>query len=69
MSKEKTFVLKFTGDVSARRLEDALYHGLERNEEEWEKFSITEQAPKVRRVRHATALKPYRTENDDHIIA
>ncbi|HDR4868879.1 TPA: hypothetical protein QCR55_005368 [Bacillus cereus] len=44
MSKEKTFVIKFTGDVSARRLEDALYHGLERNEEAWEKFSIEEVA-------------------------
>ncbi|MGQ0417119.1 hypothetical protein [Escherichia coli] len=44
MSKEKTFVIKFTGDVSTRRLEDALYHGLERNEEAWEKFSIEEVA-------------------------
>ncbi|MEK4697817.1 hypothetical protein MKX31_28215 [Bacillus sp. FSL M8-0063] len=26
----KTFVITFKGDVSARRLEDALYHGLER---------------------------------------
>ncbi|PEF88559.1 hypothetical protein CN939_19550 [Bacillus thuringiensis] len=65
----KTFTLTITGDVSAGRLEDALYVGLERNEENWRKFSIKEQAPKVRRVRHAAATKPYKTENDDHIIA
>ncbi|MEI5921078.1 hypothetical protein WBU96_28500 [Bacillus albus] len=38
----KTYILTFTGDVSADRLEAALYHGLERNEEEWKTFSIKE---------------------------
>lgn len=38
----KTFVITLKGDVSARRLEDALYHGLERNEETWRSFSIKE---------------------------
>ncbi|EJP81114.1 hypothetical protein [Bacillus cereus] len=42
MSKVRTFTLQLVGDVSAGRLEDALYVGLERNEEEWKTFSIKE---------------------------
>lgn len=42
MSNTKVFTLTITGDVSAGRLEDALYVGLERNEEEWQTFSIKE---------------------------
>ncbi|MED3182020.1 hypothetical protein P4305_18620 [Bacillus thuringiensis] len=55
--KAKTFVLTITGDVSAGRLEDALYVGLERNEETWRKFSITEHVPKAIEI-----------DGEDHII-
>ncbi|MED2788279.1 hypothetical protein P4261_28175 [Bacillus thuringiensis] len=58
-------MLTITGDVSAGRLEDALYVGLERNEENWRKFSIKEQTPK----RYVAATKPYKTDvEDDPII-
>ncbi|MEC3196735.1 hypothetical protein P9Z84_29240 [Bacillus cereus] len=66
--KAKTFVLTITGEVSAGRLEDALYVGLERNEENWRKFSIKEQAPKARRISDAVK-EPYESKDDDHIIA
>ncbi|QWI73266.1 hypothetical protein ER45_030405 (plasmid) [Bacillus mycoides] len=62
--KAKVYTLTFTGDVSAGRLEDALYVGLERNEEDWQKFSIEEQ----KRDRFMAAKKPYKVENEDHII-
>jgi hypothetical protein len=60
----KTFVLTITGEVSAGRLEDALYVGLERNEENWQKFSIAEQKPK----RYVAATKPYKLEDEDPIV-
>lgn len=64
-NKVKTFVLTITGDVSAGRLEDALYVGLERNEENWQKFSIAEQVPK----RYVAATKPYKPiDNEDPIV-
>ncbi|MEC0037204.1 hypothetical protein P4L29_22670 [Bacillus cereus] len=64
--KAKAFILTITGDVSAGRLEDALYVGLERNEENWRKFSIKEQAPK----RYIAATRPYKEtiDNEDPII-
>ncbi|SCV23837.1 Uncharacterized protein BCRIVMBC845_06434 [Bacillus cereus] len=65
MSNTKVFTLTITGDVSAGRLEDALYVGLERNEETWQNFSIKEQ----KRERFVAAKKPYKVDNEDHIIA
>lgn len=41
----KTFIVTFEGadnEITAGQLEDAIWHGLERNEIEWSTYSVVE---------------------------
>ncbi|ENB4264203.1 hypothetical protein ABHP49_005400 [Bacillus cereus] len=42
MMSEKVFVIEIAGDVKRSDINDALYHGLERNEVEWTSYNVKE---------------------------
>lgn len=38
----KVFVIEIAGDVNRGDIDDALYHGLERNEVSWSSYNVKE---------------------------